>query len=195
MPRMSRRNARGSLSPPEGTADVPIASRALRGRVLAAVRADPGRRSPLPRLSGRLARARTVAPSALLAISASAAVAWLVVVLASPADPARYPGTVVAAERGASAILRHAGDEAELRVAGLTPTAPSRAYQLWFLHGTEPPRPTDVLFTVSRAGTATVAVPGDLRGVRELLVTSEPRGGSARPSGPPALSVALPAAT
>jgi hypothetical protein len=63
---------------------------------------------------------------------------------------------------------------------------------VWLLAGGAPPRATDVLFTVTRRGTATVAVPASLRNVRQLLVTSEPRGGSVRPSRRPALAVVLP---
>ncbi len=44
-----------------------------------------------------------------------------------------------------------------------------------------PPQPTDALFTVTRAGAGSVEVPGSLRGVREVMVTSEPLGGSSAP--------------
>jgi hypothetical protein len=63
---------------------------------------------------------------------------------------------------------------------------------VWLLAGGATPQATDVLFTVTHQGTATVAVPGGLHRVRELLVTSEPRGGSVQPSRRPALAVVLP---
>ncbi len=51
------------------------------------------------------------------------------------------------------------------------------------------PLPTDALFTVSAAGAASVGVPGGVSGVREVMVTSEPLGGSRVPT-LPALIVA-----
>jgi len=49
--------------------------------------------------------------------------------------------------------------------------------------------PTDALFTVDAAGAASVGVPGSVSGVREVMVTSEPLGGSRVPT-LPALIVA-----
>ena len=53
------------------------------------------------------------------------------------------------------------------------------------------PKPTDVLFTVTNGGEATVGVPGNLRGVSEILVTSEPRGGSKAPTRNPVIIASL----
>jgi hypothetical protein len=196
MSRMPRRNARGLLGALEGAADVAVASRALRGRVLAIVRAEEGRRTALPRLAGRAAPLRLSAapPVGLLALSLAAALAWLAVALASPGRPMQRASAVFGGVRGARAVLREAGGDAELNVSGLAPVGAGRAYQVWLLPASGQPRPTDVLFSVTRRGTASVAVPGGVRGVRELLVTSEPRGGSARPSTVPALRVVLPPA-
>jgi hypothetical protein len=194
MSRSPRRSARGSLGPLEGTAELAVASRALRARVLAEVHAHPARRPPLSWLAAGLApRAARRAPSALvLALTVTAALLWLSAPGASPGHRAQYSGTVFSGQRGARAELRELGDEAELRVSGLAPAGARRAYQVWLLAGGgTKPRATDVLFTVSRRGTASVAVPGRLRGVREVLVTSEPRGGSILPSTRPALAVVL----
>jgi len=173
---------------------VAVASRALRGRVLAAVHSDRPRRSQSPPARALVLSGRSVPAPALLTVGAGVALAVLAILLTAPGRSSQYAGTVFGAGRGASAILRRSDGQAELRVSGLPATTPARAYQVWLLARTGPPRPTDVLFTVSRGGTATVAVPGSLRGVREVIVTSEPRGGSARPSTPPAVSVLLPAA-
>jgi hypothetical protein len=69
-------------------------------------------------------------------------------------------------------------------------------YEVWLLHsGSASPQPTDALFTVTKAGSATVEVPGGGAGrVREVLVTSEPLGGSTTPSGPVVLRVKSPGA-
>ena len=64
--------------------------------------------------------------------------------------------------------------------------APQRVYEVWVKRA-GPPRATDALFTVSRAGDATVAVPGGVAGVRTVLVTSEPRGGSSAPTSSPVI--------
>jgi len=49
------------------------------------------------------------------------------------------------------------------------------------------PQPTDALFTVSASGQATVGVPGSVSGVKEILVSSEPRGGSSSPTRAPVI--------
>jgi anti-sigma-K factor RskA len=138
---------------------------------------------------------RSAPPLVLLALSVAGAVVWLTLVLASPGGSVQYARTVSGAQRGASAQLRELDGAAELHVSGLAPAGAGRAYQVWLLTGSASPRATDVLFTVTRRGTATVAVPGSLQNVRELLVTAEPRGGSVRPSRRPALAVVLPAAS
>ncbi len=50
--------------------------------------------------------------------------------------------------------------------------------------GRAAPEPTNALFDV-RDGTATVDVPGGVKGVDQVLVTAEPNGGSAAPTRPP----------
>jgi len=52
------------------------------------------------------------------------------------------------------------------------------------------PAPTNALFGVTRAGSASVSIPGDLHGVTEVLVTHEPVGGSSAPTSAPFLQVA-----
>lgn len=60
-------------------------------------------------------------------------------------------------------------------------------YEVWLNRPSAPPRPTDALFTVTSEGNAAVEVPGSLRGVREITVTSEPLGGSSSPTSAPVL--------
>jgi anti-sigma-K factor RskA len=91
---------------------------------------------------------------------------------------------------GASALLRQSGARAELVVSHLPAPAAGRIYQLWVQRSGRPPAPTDVLFGVSRAGRAAVDVPGSLRGVKRLMVTSEPQGGSSAPTSAPVITVA-----
>jgi anti-sigma-K factor RskA len=87
---------------------------------------------------------------------------------------------------GATASLRITGGHGQLQISGM-PQAPARhTYQVWIERGNTP-QPTDSLFTVSSAGTASVAVPGSLAGAKAVLVTAEPLGGSKAPTRAPIL--------
>jgi hypothetical protein len=61
-----------------------------------------------------------------------------------------------------------------------------RVYEVW-LKGAGAPQPADALFTVSASGDATVGVPGVVPGIREVMVTAEPLGGSRTPTGRPVI--------
>jgi hypothetical protein len=80
------------------------------------------------------------------------------------------------------ASLRRIGSHAELVVSGMHEPPIGEVYELWLNRASGAPQPTDALFTVTSAGAGSVAVPGPLRGVREVMVTSEPLGGSSSPT-------------
>jgi Anti-sigma-K factor rskA/Putative zinc-finger len=84
-----------------------------------------------------------------------------------------------------SAALRKAGSHVELVVVGLPAPPRGRIYEVWLEHGSQPPQPTDVLFSVTHQGNGTVGVPSDLRGISHVLVTDEPFGGSPKPTRKP----------
>jgi len=92
---------------------------------------------------------------------------------------------------GAGCQMRVAGDDAKLVVDGLSAPPEGRIYQLWLdrANGTAPV-PTEALFSV-RNGRASVAVPGDLRGVKRVLVTDEPLGGSELPTRTPIIAASV----
>ncbi len=92
---------------------------------------------------------------------------------------------------GAACQLRVSGDSARLVVAGLPAPPEGRIYQLWLDrdNGTAP-EPTEALFSV-RKGRASVAVPGDLKGVKRVLVTDEPQGGSEVPTRQPVIAARM----
>ena len=90
----------------------------------------------------------------------------------------------------ASASLRLSAGHAELNIAGMPQTAPDRVYEVW-VKRSGAPQPTDALFTVTAAGDATVGVPGSVAGVREVMVTSEPLGGSRAPTRSPVIIARL----
>lgn len=109
--------------------------------------------------------------------------------LLSSDDDSVSPRTVVAEvdaakAPGAKAEMRMTSGGAQLVMAGMPAPADGRIYQVWLDHAGDhrPPLPTDVLFSTNHRGKATVQVPGDLKDVSKVLVTSEPEGGSEIPS-------------
>jgi anti-sigma-K factor RskA len=167
----------------------------LRDRIMELVRAearapdDAGRRERRGRAAGRARRRRlggagrvplAVAACALLALGV--AVGLLVGGGGEPSERAVQAKVAVA---GASGTL-HVSDngDAQLVVRGLPAPPPGRVYQVWRKQpGAKVPQPTDALFSVSRDGTATVDVPGGIKGVDQVLVSDEPRRGSRVPTG------------
>jgi hypothetical protein len=94
---------------------------------------------------------------------------------------------VVAPGYHATAELHKVGSHLELTVVGMPAPPPGRIYEVWLEHGTAAPQPTDALFSVTRAGSGAVGVPGDLHGVSKVLVTDEPLGGSLKPTRTPVI--------
>lgn len=90
--------------------------------------------------------------------------------------------TVVAPGTHADAALHQTGSHVVLELVGFPAPPPGRIYEVWLEHGTQPPQPTDVLFSVTLNGNGSVVVPGDLKGVSKVLVTDEPLGGSPHPT-------------
>ena len=92
---------------------------------------------------------------------------------------------VAPAAPGARAALTVTGDRATLDVRNFPSPPSGRVYQVWLKRpGRAAPEPTNALFDV-RDGTASVEVPGGVKGVEQVLVTAEPNGGSAAPTRPP----------
>jgi hypothetical protein len=129
----------------------------------------------LPGLAGALALGVGVAIGAL-AFSSSASVRYEVI-----------HAVVVAPGHHATAELRKIGSRLELVVVGMPAPPPGRIYEVWLKRGTEAPLPTDVLFSVTKTGSGSVGVPGDMHGVSKVLVTDEPLGGSLKPTRTPVI--------
>jgi anti-sigma-K factor RskA len=89
------------------------------------------------------------------------------------------------------AELRLSRGGAELIVRNLPAPPLGHVYEVWLTHGQQPPSPTNVLFSVTSMGSGDVGVPGDLRGVSEILVTPEPSGGSRAPTHQPVIVARL----
>jgi hypothetical protein len=177
----------------------------IRSRVMAVVRAEselllaagPMADQPIRRESSRrfsLLRLRPW-PAAVLAASLLALGIGGGALLGGGGDGAGGPAArtiaCVKAPGGATCQMRVAGENAKLIVAGLKAPPEGRIYQVWLKrdNGTAP-EPTEALFSV-RNGRTSVDVPGDLHGVKQVLVTDEPLGGSEVPTRQPVIAARL----
>ena len=171
----------------------------LRARVLAQIEAEPrgegaaGERSPARPRAVR-ERAGLLRGSLLAPLGGAAALAAVVLaIVLSGGGGGGGAVHIFKAEvhsPGASGYVSVSGSHGQLTLTGMPATAPGRVYELW-IKRSGAPAPTDALFTVSRSGTATVGVPGSVKGVRDLLVTSEPLGGSRVPTREPVVIAAI----
>jgi anti-sigma-K factor RskA/putative zinc finger protein len=91
----------------------------------------------------------------------------------------------------ASATVRLAADHGELELRRMPPAPAGHIYEVWLQRGHGPPLATSVLFNVTSSGAAVVGLPGDLGGVRAILVTAERLGGSLRPTRAPVIVAPL----
>lgn len=90
---------------------------------------------------------------------------------------------------GATARIVEKGGQARIVVDGMPDPGEGRVYEVWLQTGKDLPRPTRALFSVNREGTGETAVPGTLKGVDRVMVTSEPAGGSKLPTRDPVVVV------
>jgi anti-sigma-K factor RskA len=177
------------------------ASPELRQRILATVRAEAellsaaGPEADQPTPPKRRWRPRN---DFALGIGAAAAagLAALVAVLIAVGSSGHAKiivtrGTTEGAARTAQASLRQGSGRAELVVSHMPQPAVGRIYEVWLSHGPNDARPTNALFSVTDMGNGSVDVPNSLHGVKEVMVTSEPAGGSQHPTTAPLIRVAL----
>jgi anti-sigma-K factor RskA len=161
----------------------------VRDRVMATVKAEAElRRERTPRVRSRRLGPRRTTWRLGLASAASTAAAVVAIVLALGGSGASHTQLIraqVSAPRG-KATLAVSGGHGQLRIAGLPQSPPRHVYEVW-LERAGKAHPTDALFTVSLAGNATVAVPGNLAGVKAVMVTAEPEGGSTVPTSKPVI--------
>ena len=166
------------------------APKALRRRVMRAVRAEPNPQQTHRRRAPALAwlGARPALAGATAIVAAAALTLGLTL-----SSGGRGPRTLQASVVGlpGSAQVRVANGRAELIVAHLPPPPAGRIYEVWLKRGSAAPTPTRTLFSVTRAGGADVGVGGRLRGVTEVLVTPEPAGGSRAPTHAPVIVARL----
>jgi hypothetical protein len=151
----------------------------LRRRVMRAVQDQPHDKAERVdrrgRRSSRLST-RGIAPAAGFAAACAALVLAFVTIPHGRATSSVVSARVMGSPGAAQLRISH--NHAELVVSHLPPPPAGRIYEVWLRHGSTAPAPTSALFSVTNGGAATVDVPGDLRGVSQVLVTQEPAGGS-----------------
>lgn len=148
---------------------------------------------PAPRRRTRRLRDRGWLRPAAVGLATAAAVGGLALgfVLRGATDsgePARTVAAQIAdpdlAGVARASLVRDDG-AAKLVISNLPNPERGRIYQVWLARPGVSPEPTDSFFTTSRDGSATVEVPGDLGDVPQVLVSSEPVGGSQVPTRQP----------
>jgi hypothetical protein len=145
-------------------------------------RATPPRRSRFPWLSGLTLRPALAVPLVLLLLVLGGGAA-LLGRDAFDSGPRVVVARVNPELKGARASLEINGDRARLVGTRLPSPPPGHIYQVWLDRGGASPEPTAALFSTRRDGSASVDVPGSLDGVRAVMVTAEPSGGSEKPTG------------
>ncbi len=166
------------------------APRRLRRRIMGSIREEqaaarhtrrpsPGLRwTPRVRVAGGLLSACAAAAAAIVLFGSTGGVTGRLI----RAQVSSLAGT---------AQLRVAGDHGELIVHHLTAPGPGHVYEVWLKAAHQNPVPASVLFGVSQTGDADVGLPRSLRGVSQVLVTSEPDGGTAIPTSRPVIVAQL----
>jgi anti-sigma-K factor RskA len=158
----------------------------LKDRIMAGVAGarEQGRNGP-ERARRRSPFGWPVTPAAFGAVAlALVLVALAVVLLARGGASATRVIRAEVLAHGATATLRVSSGHAELDISGMPQTGPQRVYELWITRSGAP-QPTDALFTVTSSGGASVGVPGSVEGVKVIMVTSEPLGGTRVPTTAP----------
>lgn len=151
--------------------------RRLRRRVMRFVRAE-----------AKVPAVRT-APLRLRRVALAGATALALALVGYATIGSHRPGTrVIHAAAGRAELRVTGGDRGELIVDHLPPAPPGRIYEMWLDRGGRTPAPS-TLFAVTNRGTADVGVPGGVSGVRGVLVTLEPTGGTLQPTTSPVIRV------
>jgi anti-sigma-K factor RskA len=156
-------------------------------------RADEPAGTPRRERRGFFARRWSFRPALALAASALLlAVGVAGGVLAGGGSGERtVTAQVAGAATGAQAKLVVGKDGSQLVMTRFPQPPAGRVYQVWTLRKGQSPQPTNVLWTPLADGSATVSVPGSLDGVQNVLVSTEPRGGSAAPTTMPVVNASL----
>jgi hypothetical protein len=185
----------------------------LRERVMAQVRADAelfaaagGQRADAPHVPAPAERRESRLRSWLrspIALAAAAACALVLiaggVLIGSSIGGDEGGGTRIVigkvdgtiAPGGSAKLVIDDSGAGHLVVSGLPDPGRRRVYQVWLQSGEGKPVPTKTLFSVTADGSGDAVVPGDVKDVDQVMVTSEPEGGSKAPTRPPVVTVSV----
>jgi hypothetical protein len=167
-----------------------IAPKRLKRRVMDTVRAEATARQPARRRTSRFFSVRSAHGRPLGLIALCGALAVVVVALAlstfGQENSVRNLNANVTAA-GAVATLHQSAGHTWLTVAHMPQPGAGRVYEVWIARDGGQPQATSALFTPTTRGEGVVAVPGSVRSGNEVLVTSEPAGGSLRPTRAPVI--------
>jgi anti-sigma-K factor RskA len=158
---------------------------ALKGRIMAVVEGEaellqatgPESDRPQPRRRRSWLGGLSLRPALALGLAALA-----IGFLASQALQSGPEKITAQVQSGGRATLEVQDDQGRLVASNLPDPPNGRVYQVWLDRGGKTPEPTNVLFTTSNDGSATADVPS-LDGVKRVMVTDEPNGGSRTPTG------------
>jgi anti-sigma-K factor RskA len=94
---------------------------------------------------------------------------------------------IASAPNASATLVTDRDGRAELHVRNMPKAPRGSVYQVWLKRRGQAPKPSTALFGVDATGHADVPVPESTKGTEELLVTSEPDGGSQAPTSPPVI--------
>lgn len=172
----------------------------LRSRVLQAAAAEPvpdrdaAEHSAPTRAPGALRRPAWLGTRRpLLALGSALAIIVAAIVVVAIAVSSGPSTRVIRAQvtGPGTASLRITDGRGELIVQRFAAPPPGKIYEVWVQRPNRPPAPTTALFGVTRQGRGSVDVPGSLHGVRRVMVTPEPDGGSQVPTHTPVIVATL----
>jgi anti-sigma-K factor RskA len=149
-----------------------------------APRAVPARRARWTRWPGMPALRPATALAAVL-IAAAGLVGYVVRGGEGGPETTTVTAKSTGVVAGVNATIVRSGDRGILRVSGLR-QRPGRIYEVWLVKENRPV--PSALFQVGRDGAGSAGIPGGLDEATQVMVTSEPSGGSEAPTTKPLLS-------
>lgn len=155
-------------------------SKSLRRRVMKEVRADAQTKKAPSRRAPRYGLSRPGLLGGLAALLAAAVIGGIQI--ASPGTSIRVFNATV----GDAQVRLISARYAELTVHNLPHLRGNRIYEVWLRHSHGDLEPRG-LFSVTASGDGAVDVSGNLEGIKALLVTEEPTGGTKAPTTKPVI--------
>jgi anti-sigma-K factor RskA len=165
---------------------------ALRARLMEQVRSEAEpvaatSRAPA-RASGRRFGLRPIAGFAAVALLIAAVAGYAI--RDGQSDGGATSTVVAGRAPGVTVKMVRQGDSGTLHLANLRQLPPDEVLQAWVQRGKRV-ESAKMLFVPNRDGTATATI-DNMQDVSTVMVTAEPRGGSAQPTSAPIVSVAIP---